>query len=175
MKHIPTLLIGMILSITPIKNIEGEISFVDKYYHMKEYEEILKREVHREITLQSIITVESKGDASAYNAKEDAVGILQIRPIMLRHANKIIGFEKYTLDDRWSKDKSIEIFWTVQEYYNPDIDLEQACHLWNAGIPNKRKWEITEKYRNLVLTQYNRLYDNSFLRNKIELTLIQNV
>lgn len=149
-------------SIMPIKTADGEINFIEEHSRIKVYEEMFKKERHKELVLQSIILIESGGKEDAYNKKEEAVGILQIRPIMLRHANKIIGFEKFSLDDRWCKEKSIEIFWTVQTYHNPDIDLEQACHLWNAGITNKRKWEITETYRNLVLNQYNRLSVNSF-------------
>ena len=112
---------------------------------------------HKELILNSIIYIESRGDHNAYNQKENAVGILQIRPIMLKQANKIIGFEKFLLYDRWDKEKSIEIFWTIQDHFNPELSLEQACHIWNAGIFNKSRWEITENYRNKALIIYNNL------------------
>ncbi len=39
----------------------------------------------------------------------DQVGILQIRPICIDQANKLVGSEKYTLDDRFDVEKSKEI------------------------------------------------------------------
>ena len=162
MKYVFTYIFVIILSILPMKSLDGEISFVETNHTTEDYAELFIKERHKELMLQAIITVESNGKLDAYNKREQAVGILQIRPIMLKHANKIIGYEKYSLEDRWSKDKSIEIFWIVQESHNPTMSLDQACHIWNAGIADKRKWEITEKYRNLVLNQYNRLLSNFF-------------
>ena len=50
--------------------------------------------------IAAIIQVESGGDTLAYNAKEDAVGCLQIRPIMVREVNRLVGKDSFTLDDR---------------------------------------------------------------------------
>ena len=60
--------------------------------------------------LNAVMAVESNFDTLAYNSKEDAAGVLQIRPIMVREVNRLLGEDKYTLKDRWSKAKSIEMF-----------------------------------------------------------------
>lgn len=162
MKCAFTLFFVITLSVIPIRSLDGEIYFTNRYKLIKAYELEIYKDKHREMMLKSIIQVESSGKVDAYNKSEDAVGVLQIRPIMLRHANMIVGYERYTLDDRWCMDTSIEIFWIVQEYHNPNMWLDQACHLWNAGIPNKNKWGITEGYREKVSIEYNRLMAGNF-------------
>lgn len=144
------------LSITSIKSLDGEVHFNKQNAKARFYKINTFKEKHKELLLKSIIQVESLGKPDAYNPKEDAVGILQIRPIMLRHANQIIGFAKYSLNDRWSKEKSIEIFWVVQEYHNPNLWLDRASHLWNSGTLDKN-WDKTERYRNKVSIEYNKL------------------
>jgi hypothetical protein len=47
--------------------------------------------------IAAIIQVESGGDTLAYNSKEDAVGCLQIRPIMVREVNRLLGKDSFTL------------------------------------------------------------------------------
>jgi len=52
-----------------------------------------------------MIQVESNGNDSAYNKSEEAVGCLQIRPIMVREVNRILkkqGKEhRFKMKDRW--------------------------------------------------------------------------
>ena len=46
--------------------------------------------------------VESGNDTLAYNAKENAAGCLQIRPIMVREVNRLLGKDSFKLKDRLS-------------------------------------------------------------------------
>jgi len=61
---------------------------------------------------------ESRNDSTMYNAREDACGDMQTRKVMIREANRISGYEKYSLADRWSSKKSREIFFLVQKHHN---------------------------------------------------------
>ena len=65
--------------------------------------------------VEAMVWVESKGKEDAYAKRENAAGILQIRPIMVNDVNRILNLNKddrfYTLDDRWDKEKSIEMFY----------------------------------------------------------------
>ena len=89
----------------------------------------------RELTLliEAMIWVESRGNDSAYCKKEEAVGCLQIRPIMLLECNRILELKKiskrYALPDRWHRDKSIEMFYVVNQYYNKTNSHEVIDHL----------------------------------------------
>lgn len=82
-------------------------------------------------TLESLVLVESGGDPMARNTATDAVGILQIRPIYVDEVNRIVGEQRYTLADRYSVKKSIEMFQIIQEYYNPQHSVERAIQLHN--------------------------------------------
>lgn len=82
-------------------------------------------------TLESLVLVESGGDPNARNASTDAVGILQIRPVYVEEVNRIVGERRYTLADRYSVKKSVEMFQIIQERYNPRHSTEKAIQLHN--------------------------------------------
>jgi len=82
--------------------------------------------------INAIIYVESKGDDLAYNSKENAAGCLQIRPIALKEVNRILGYKKYTLNDRWSRVKSIEMFNVIKSNIKSPTD-ERIARTWNGG------------------------------------------
>jgi len=86
--------------------------------------------------ISAIIQVESGGDTLAYNSKEDAVGCLQIRPIMVREVNRLLGKDSFTLKDRWSKVKSIQMFNILRSHLKGASD-EQIARVWNGGYNGK--------------------------------------
>ena len=85
--------------------------------------------------VSAIAQVESEGNARAVNG--DAVGLLQIRPILVKDVNRILKMRKstrrYTLTDRYCPRKSAEMFAIYQSYYNPSGNVEKAIRLWNGG------------------------------------------
>ena len=113
-------------------------------YHTNFHE--VKTDPWRDIIL-SIQQVESKGSKTLYNKKERAAGILQIRPIMIREVNRIVGYKKYKLKDRWDSTKSVQIFKTYQKNFNPTADLEVASRIWNGGIRGMRKRSTLKYYK----------------------------
>jgi len=86
--------------------------------------------------IAAIIQVESGGDTLAYNSKEDAVGCLQIRPIMVREVNRLLGKDSFKLKDRWSKAKSIQMFNILRSHLKGATD-EQIARTWNGGYNGK--------------------------------------
>jgi len=82
--------------------------------------------------IAAIIQVESGGDTLAYNLKEDAAGCLQIRPIMVREVNRLLGEDSFKLKDRWSKAKSIQMFNILRSHLKGASD-EQIARVWNGG------------------------------------------
>ena len=94
--------------------------------------------------IAAIIQVESGGDTLAYNSKEDAVGCLQIRPIMVREVNRLVGKDSFTLYDRWSKAKSIQMFNVIRSHTNNPTD-EKLARNWNGGYTGHKK-QSTIKY-----------------------------
>jgi hypothetical protein len=111
--------------------------------------------IERDILLESIIVVECGRDSTKINYLEDAVGILQIRPVMVREANRIVGFDKYSLQDRTNTRKSIQLWYDVQDYWNPEYEFVKACKLWNAGDTASLSLDALQ-YTIKVITQYDK-------------------
>ena len=108
-------------------------------------------EHQRDLTplIEALIWVESRGKEDAYCKREDAVGVLQIRPIMVKEVNRILGLTGsnniYTLEDRWNREKSIEMFNVVASYYHETSSYEKIARCWNGGPKGLQKKQ-TQKY-----------------------------
>lgn len=95
--------------------------------------------------IRKIIMIESKNNPAAYNEKEDAVGLFQIRPIMITEVNRLLHTNRFSLEDRWCPKTSKEIFIAYQNIVNPNWDPELAARKWNGGINGDKK-ETTKEY-----------------------------
>ena len=86
--------------------------------------------------INAIMQVESRGNDNAYRASEDAVGVLQIRRVMVDDVNRILArqgkIQRYIYEDRWDRMKSIEMFNIFCDYYNL-TDAEEIARCWNGG------------------------------------------
>jgi hypothetical protein len=110
----------------------------------------------------ALIHVESRGNDSAIGDRhlvgEEAVGALQIRPIMVREVNRILKIQKsdkrFTLKDRFERKKSIEMFYVWKNYHHKDSEPEVIARNWNGG-PKGFKLNRTVKYWNKVENQLN--------------------
>ena len=114
--------------------------------------------------VDAIIWVESRGDTSAYCKRKDAVGVLQIRPIMLREVNRILDLQGsstiYTLEDRWNRDKSIQMFNVIANYYHETSSYEKIARCWNGGPKGLQKKQ-TQKYWRKVQKRLNKNENSS--------------
>ena len=121
--------------------------------------------------IQAMIMVESEGNDSAYHKGEKAAGCLQIRPIMVREVNRILDIQnselEYTLEDRWSREKSIEMFHIVNGYHNKNSTYEEIARAWNGG-PNWFKKSLTKRYWKRVQKQLKKQQKDE--RSNTELT-----
>jgi len=115
------------------------------------YDRPIEQPIAIDTLLMAVMAVESNFDTMAYNEKENAVGVLQIRPIMVREVNRLLGEDKYTLKDRWSKAKSIEMFNILRSHLKGASD-EQIARTWNGGYNGKnipetlQYWIKVKKY-----------------------------
>ena len=103
--------------------------------------------------IEALIQVESRGQDSAIGDKHlvgnEAVGALQIRPIMVREVNRILKIKKsdkrFKLSDRFSREKTVEMFLIWKDYHHPKDGFETIARNWNGG-PRGYKNPRTEKY-----------------------------
>jgi len=103
--------------------------------------------------MDAIIKVESEGNPNAVSG--NSVGVMQITPILVRECNNVLkkmkSNKRYTLDDRYSVEKSKEMFLLIQKYFNPENNVEKAIRSWNGGI--KYSVKATNKYYKKVLAR----------------------
>lgn len=111
---------------------------------------IEKEQVNWEKLIEAIIWRESNGNNRAVNHKTNAVGCMQITPIYLKQCNKIAGYEKYKLSDRYSRSKSIEMFNLYQSHFNPEKDLHLAIKRHNPRANYSYHRDIEKKYKELI-------------------------
>jgi len=82
---------------------------------------------------------------------------MQITPILVEDCNSILkkrGIKKrYTLNDRFSKKKSKEMFVLIMSHYNPSNNVERAIRLLNGGVNYTKRG--TRGYYNKVMRLYN--------------------
>lgn len=107
-----------------------------------------------EPVMAALIKVESNGNPYAVNGIW--VGALQIAPVLVKECNRILqkrgSSKRYTLKDRYSIEKSKEMFVLIQSRYNPNNDISFAIRFWNGG-PNY-SIKRTQRYYNKVMRHY---------------------
>ena len=103
--------------------------------------------------MDAIIQVESEGNPKAVSG--NSVGVMQITPILVEDCNNILQKQKskkrFTLADRYSVEKSKEMFLLIQKYYNPTNSIEKAIRSWNGGVHYSVR--ATNRYFRKVMNQ----------------------
>ena len=104
--------------------------------------------------MAAVIKVESNGNAKAKHGNQ--VGAMQITPILVKECNQILQrrgcSKRYTLTDRYSVEKSKEMFEIYQSYHNPENDVEFAIRSWNGGPRFSKR--ATQRYYRKVMQHY---------------------
>lgn len=126
----------------------------EKKYHkqtrLKLIEERINKDtifvyIHKEINqwdkfVDALIQVESRGDSLILGDQGNSAGCLQIQKSYVDYVNEF-GNKNFTYDDRFSREKSIEIFESMQSLRNKDRNIIKAIQLHNprAGDDYYRK------------------------------------
>lgn len=101
--------------------------------------------------MDAIIQVESEGNPNARSG--NCCGAMQIKPILVKDCNDILERrnekKRYTMSDRFSVEKSREMFVIIQSHYNPTNNLEKAIRMWNGGVNYNVK--STQRYYQKVM------------------------
>jgi hypothetical protein len=109
--------------------------------------------------ITAIGTVESQLNDKAINGVH--AGFLQISKVCVTECNRINQRRgvstRYTLQDRFNRKKSIEMFCLIQSHYNPQQDIHYAVLLWNEGCSAMKKPKRQTKYYCKVMKVYNSL------------------
>ncbi len=96
-----------------------------------------------ELLKQALIEVESGGVEDA-KGKDMDYGVLQITPIYVDEANRILGENRYTHNNALDSLKSLEMFEVIQGKRNPNKDLKTALLLHNPNAMNEHTMSYYE-------------------------------
>ena len=106
--------------------------------------------------MDAIIQVESEGNPNAVSG--NSVGVMQITPILVKECNIILknrnSKKRYTMSDRYSIEKSKEMFLLIQSQHNQQNNVERAIRSWNGGPRYSMK--ATNGYFKKVMRHLNR-------------------
>ena len=122
---------------------------LDLYHDLPQKIKIEEPKIKQDLRLvNALIQVESSGNDSCIGDRHlivPSVGCLQIRPIMVKEVNRILGIlgdnKRYKKEDRYSREKSIEMFLIWKDYHHKDHSDEVIARSWNGGPkgPLKKK------------------------------------
>lgn len=154
----------------------GLVIKAKKHYVLVEYEEIVVEAPQCDtlcvvlpimtadddwaLFIDALAWVESRWNTQALGTRQD-VGYLQLTPIMIQEANRILGEDYFSLDDRYFKERSIEIFNVVMNERNPARDKHFALKIWNPMAPVSYHDKVMNKYYELL----NEYYDENHSKN----------
>ena len=101
----------------------------------------------------AIAQYESGNYTRAYNRRRNAAGYLQIRPCVVSDCNRIVGYQRWTLADRYNRQKSREMFNFYLDFYGKQYtkatgrqpSSEVLARIWNGG-PNGWRNHRTRGY-----------------------------
>ena len=138
----------------------------------------IKQEITKPISdstlVYALIMVESRGNDSSVGDRHliiPSIGCLQIRPIMVREVNRILKKQKDTLrfkyKDRWSRKKSIQMFYIWKDYHHADDTDEVIARCWNGG-PKGYKRKSTLDYWNKVNRLLRKVKTNELKLNDLK-------
>ena len=89
--------------------------------------------------------VETMNDTLAYNPREEATGIFQIRPIRLEDYNRRTG-KNYKMKDLFNYSISEKLFLYYADQIGP-YDMEQIARRWNgSGHMTTYYWNRIKEY-----------------------------
>lgn len=111
------------------------------------------------LLLQAIAMVESGLDPDAYNDRELAVGLYQMRPAALRDANEVAGTEFKSRDLRNPRVATAMLRAYVYRYLGNKPQVTDILDLWNGGPTGK----ANPDYKQRVLNLY-----GSFLKEDVQ-------
>lgn len=76
---------------------------------------------------------------SRLSLREQSVGIAQIRPILVKDCNRIVGYPRWTLADREDDAKSREMFDVYLGHYGKGRTTAEMAAMWNGGPDGHKK------------------------------------
>ncbi len=151
-----TLLVPLAFIAGSMKEQPKEEFCIDDSYLIVEKKIVEKQLIADSTLIHALINVESRGNTKCVgdtHLAEPSIGVLQIRPIMVREVNRILKIQgskkRYKRKDRYSRQKSIEMFVIWRDFHHVGDSDEVIAKCWNGGPKGPKKIK-TQHYWNKV-------------------------
>lgn len=95
---------------------------------------------------------ESRMTENAVSPCGKYVGCLQISEIMVREANRVLGEELYSYNDRYDAGCSYGMFKAVMEHHNPTLNIDKAVDIWNGKAQKSYRENVKNYYATILET-----------------------
>lgn len=122
----------------------------------RELERLNEKDWEWDLLWEAVAIEESQQNPLAKNPYSSASGYYQLLRGYVAEANQILGYDKYSYNDRFSKEKSREMIEVVQSYYNPKKDIKKAIRLHRVGFSTTLEDPLA-KYKRKVLNNLDSL------------------
>lgn len=113
---------------------------------------VTKDGVSLRVLADCISQVESNNSPKAVGDNGKAIGAYQLHSIFVKDCNRIVGYEKFKLEDRWDVNKSREMFYVYSKHYAKGVNkvsAERIARCFNGG-PTGHQKGATLEYWNRV-------------------------
>ena len=120
---------------------------------LQEMEHTLTREDTINAMALAFVKQESNFNHTVVSPCGQFVGCLQLSEIMVREANRIVGFDCFNYYDRYDRQGSYAIFRIVQQQHNPNLEIDRAIDIWNRYCPHEYRNNV-KKYFYYNLQNY---------------------
>lgn len=127
-----------------VEHLQLELQELKKEFVEDTVPTIDEQELHIARLACAFAKVESNNNPQAQN--HGCVGWMQITPVCVKAANDIIGFDCFTLNDRWSISGSYAIFRVIMNEKNSEYDIRKACQVWNPTAGDSYYRKIKQAY-----------------------------
>lgn len=119
----------------------NKTNLLEMYHKLPQKINLEEPKINKDLRLvNALIKVESNGKDSCIGDRHliiPSIGCLQIRPIMVREVNRILAIlgdnTQYKKEDRYNREKSIEMFLIWKDYHHKDHSNEIISRSWNGG------------------------------------------
>lgn len=101
-----------------------------------------------EVFIKALAIVESRNNPNAVGKTNDA-GIFQITPIYVQETNRILGKNQFTLQDRFSPEKSRIMFDIINERHNKEKSIIKAIKIHNPRASKRYQTEILQTMKSI--------------------------